>query len=364
MKNTINQVTADEMNQRKLEYSNLEFFRTNLNLTNAEFVESIGISISHYYNLRDCKTPVEPDKFKKLPDIAYLLTQLIKKDDGLSKRFPNPIIPTDLLHTDFSQIPYQEVTSSQFYSFKFAGNYIAYYTSTNTSGEKQPQYGVMSIKGTDSPNDFIAEGLFSIKTYEDALKIFKLVNEPDFTDFQKLNTNKYPHYSGEAHLTLTMLWLNMGNDSKSEYVSMSYDLTPKILTKNPKKNFFGALGIGLSQSSGQGNQTVTFPIVITKKEILCSENELAHYLHFNHTNIDKESINGIANRITKLIESFKGDSELSDLLDDALKRLLSKSISSYLSNNAYNSYYFSQSYLDDFYQNIILPIRKKYEPTV
>lgn len=220
----------------------------------------------------------------------------------------------------------------------------------------------MRLRPTESNSDFTVEGVFSIKTYEDALSVFERVNTSPACDMKQINPRKYAYYHGTAHITLSMLWINMTNISKSECVSMSFDVSSKILTKNPDKDFYGARGIALSQSSGQGNQTVTFPIVLTKKELACSEEELNKYLHFTYSKIDSASITEMVKQIVSLMDSLNTP-DLKELQEAALDRYLRTSIANVLNRHIYNSHYFLPSELDQFYRDIIVPIRNIVDPT-
>lgn len=356
-------ITVEEFDKRVLFIANLEFFRSNLGLQVQDFTKSLYISKSHYDNFRHFRVKLE--KFNKLTDLVYTLNELIEADDALHARFPQPIIATDLYEKDLRTIRYAtpgDVPGTAFYSHKFIGNYITYYTSTNTSGEKQTQFGIMRLRPTDSNSDFTIEGVFSIKTYEDALSVFEQVNTSSACDMKQINPKKYAYYHGTAHITLSMLWINMTNLSKSECVSMSFDVSSKILTKNPDKDFYGARGIALAQSSGQGNQTVTFPIVLTKKELACSEEELNKYLHFTYSKIDSASITQMVKRIVSLMDSLNTP-DLKELQETALDRYLRTSIANILNRHVYNSHYFLPSELDQFYRDIIVPIRNIFDPT-
>lgn len=370
MKKATEEISAEERTQREIFFLNLKFFRENLKMTIAQFCDAdngIGISVSHYENFAKLRTPVNPSKFKKLDLVVDALNELIRRDGALSARFPHPIMPTEIITVKFYENQYgspDDPKGTAFYSYKFLGNYITYYTSTNTNGEKQTQYGVIRLAATPSIYDFKVEGLFSIKTYEEALAVFEQVNASDLLELKMLNLKKYAYYAGEAHITFTMLWINMTNSSKSECVSMSFDLASQILTKNPDRKFYGARGIALSQSSGQGTQTVTFPIVLTKKELACSNDELKKYLHFAYTKIDEDSLLGISEQVIALSDSLGVTPELKAIRTSTVEQYLKHAIATFLDSHVYNSHYYRPDELDQFYKEVIAPIRNKnFDPT-
>lgn len=366
-KNEAPRAVLDDMKQRILFKKNLEFFRKNLGMSQEEFCSPDGIMIStgNYENYMNCNIAIS--KIRKLKDITDSINILIKGNEALRFRFPNDILQTDLYYVDFTHAYYgTEAASAAFYSEKLCGNYIVYYKSTNVSGGKHTQYGVMQLVATESKNHFTAQGLFSIKTYSEALKLYQALEDEASSsevNIQEQNSKNYALYSGSALVTHTMLWLNMANEAETECVSMSFDLVAKILTKNPNKPFNGARGIALSQSSGQGNQTVTFPIVVTKQPLACSENELDKYLHFTYSKVDNDSLTELTKKIINLEDSLGENPDLNDMREEILKRYLKNSIVNLLSQHIYNSHYYVSSELEEFYREIIIPLRRHFDPT-
>jgi len=174
-----------------------------------------------------------------------------------------------------------------------------------------------------------------------------------------LSDTKHVVFTGVAYLSPTLLWCNLSDGSKSEHVSMSFDISSKITTKHPEKNFIGARGIALSQTSGQSNQTATFPIVVITEPISVSLNELTKYLHFSYTKIPEDKLGVLAERSVRLMMSLLQNKDIDEALRlKLISQIVEHEVKDLLDKHIFNSHYYIPNELTEFYKTIIRPIRR------
>ncbi len=351
-------------------FRNLEYFKTNLGVPESEFYTTgkgkdkrgiIPVSKNGYENYRKGTIPGD----FKLKEIADALYKAILGDEGLFAKFPNPILPYDLRETDLSLTVAPADTNSQnFYSYKMVGAYICYYTSTNVEGRKSTHYGVIQMSATDKNTVMDISGVFSLKNYDEALKIHSLLNGENKLSEIVVEMRHLSLFTGVVYLKPSLMWVNLVNENQDDFVSVSFDLSDKILTKNPNKLYLGSRGIAISSTSGQSNQSAAFPLVITKKPLSVSPNELTKYLHFRYTKIKDEEVHLLAEEIITLLNSILNSNALSpETRTKLLATTLAEKLLSHLDQHIYNSHYFLTEEMTEFYDKIIFPIRENLDET-
>lgn len=351
------------MENKKTRFAlNLEFFKENLGFSQENFCSILGINKNTYTNYLNGGMPLP----EKLRVIVEAIVSAVEKDALLAPRFPaGTLTPTIMKTKDVSSLEKSE-TATEFYWRKFLGDYMCYYTSTNIKGNKQTQYGVLQIREGERPSKFIAYGVFSLKEDKDAFKIYDTLQEgkhlEDIVEEFKIKSL----FDGKAYLSNSLLWINLSNVTRSEHVSLSFDLDSKIVTKNPQRIFAGTRGIALSQTSGQGNQTVTFPLVVSRYPLEkstngTSESDLTKFLHFTYDNIDDAVLSDLTVKIMNLEDSLKKNADLVEMRGEILKRYLNNALLNILSTYIYNSHYFDQDEAGAFYKEIIKPSKAQYE---
>ncbi len=346
-------------------FKNLEYFQTNLGYSEDEFFTSgkgnhhggvIPISKNAYARYRNGTLP----RPYMLREIAAALTKAISKDEALSAKFPNPLLPYDLKETDLSLTTAPTNNNPQnFYSYKMLGSYLCYYVSTNCERTKTPRYGVIQITATDKTNVMDICGVFSLKNYDDALKLHASLNENKKLSEEIAQTKRFSLFTGSLYLTPSLMWANLVNETQNDFLSVSFDLSNTILSKKPEKPYLGSRGIAISSTSGRINQSVTFPFVITKKPITVCSNKLIKYLHFAYTKVKDEDMCSLAEEIITLLSSVLNSNALSpETRTKLLAATLAEKLLSYFEQHTYNSHYFLAEEMVEFYDNIIFPIKK------
>lgn len=342
---------------------NLEFFRENLGYSQEIFcLDVLKINKNSYTNYLNGGMP-SPEKLRK---IVEQIVAAVEEDDLLAPRFPaGTLTPIIMKEKDVSSLEKSEA-ATEFYWRKFLGNYVCYYMSTNIKGDKQTQYGVLQIREGERPSKFVAYGVFSLKDDKDVFKIYDTLQEGKHLEDIVEECQIKSLFDGKAYLSNSLLWINLSNVTRSEHVSLSFDLDSKIVTKNPQRIFAGTRGIALSQTSGQGNQTVTFPMVVTRYPLEksingISESDLTKFLHFSYKNIDDKALSDLTDKIINLEDSLRDNAYLVEMRGEILKRYLNNAILSILSAHIYNSHYFRQDEAGEFYKEIIKPSKAQYE---
>lgn len=314
----------------------------------------LQIASSSYTNYMNGATPKDP--YAILRD----LNEIRKRHPILKKCFRSEITYDRLFNHDLSR-EYDDIShSGQLFSEKILGNYICYYRSTNIEGEKTLQTGVLNFSKGKNENQFEVTGVFSLKKYNDTLKIFKSLEAgKDFPEILK-ETTGINVFRGVAYLSINLLWCNLSDEAKSEHASLSFDLSPKVTLKHPEKTFAGGLGIALSQTSGQSIQSTDFPIAMLAAPLPVSPEELTNQLHFDYSRIKDAPFYDLANKLTAFILSLVQNKDIDEGL---LIKLVSQSIMykfvDLLNNHVFSSHYYSSEQMTEFYADIIRPLRKK-----
>lgn len=320
-------------------------------------ISVLSISVNTYTNYMNGTTsPSEEVLLQMLNDI----NEIRRLHPILKKCFREDITLEQLRYHDLLKEFNEDSTrTSSLFAEKFFGNYLCYYNSTSLDDDdKKTQFGIMQLRKGKMDGEFETIGVFSLKNENQALEIFNLLQ--DGRQFQDaLSGTNYSVFTGASYLSPTLLWCNMSDGSKSEHVSMSFDLSAKITTKHPEKNFVGARGIALSQTSGQSNQTTTFPIVIITEPISVSLNELTKFLCFNYSRIPEDKLSVLAKRSVRLMTSLLQNSDIdSDLRLKLISQIVEHEVKDLLEKHIFNSHYYLQKELDIFYKTIIRPIRR------
>ena len=243
---------------------------------------------------------------------------------------------------------------------------MCYYMSTRIEGKKFFQYGVVQLFKGDTDTEFNAYGVFSLKDYNVALDLFEKakITTDSAVELKSIVEgcgSKFMLFSGNAILSTSLLWCTLSNEKNTEHVTVSFDLNEKIVTKNSDKDFIGARGIALSQTSGQEFKTVTFPMVFIKHPLYVSADELAYYLNFNYSQMSDNELNVAAKRAANLFQSFPNAEYSVEEITSFVASLFKKDLTNILKKSVFNSHYYLTEEVDDFYSTIINPIRKKIE---
>lgn len=323
-------------------------------------ISVLRISVNTYTNYMNGKTsPSEDDLVQMLNDI----NELRSLHPVLKKCFRENITLEQLKsHDMLKEFNDDSNRTSSLFAEKFYGNYLCYYNSTSLdSDDKITQFGIIQLSKGSSEGEFETKGIFSFKNESEARDIFNLLQ--DGCSFQNALAEKsHLVFTGTSYLSPTLLWFNMSDESKSEHVSMSFDLSSKITTKHPEKNFIGARGIALSQTSGQSNQTTTFPIVIIAEPLSVSLNELTKFLCFNYSRIPEEKLSELAKRAVRLMTSLLQNDDIDENLRlKLISQIIEHEVKDLLSKHIFNSHYYLPQELTRFYKSIIRPIRRTNE---
>ena len=329
-------------------FANLSFFKDQMNKSQLAFCEDISISSSAYDNYRNNKLP----SGNTLQVITAQLNDLIQEYPELVARFPNGITENQLRYTDLSKVV--PIGEPQRHYNKFWGVYLCYYMSTNIQRDPQIHYGVIQVRGDEGlqQTECNCKGIFSISDYDYALELFNDVkSQGDFHEIQGLTI-----FNGKAFISPSVLWVDMYDDAHLEHVAMSFDFDAKVLTRHSKeeKDFIGARGLALSQSHGQGSQSVSFPIIITKQQLQSSELETKHYLSFGYSKINEAALLRAAKNVVKLNASITENNNLR-LSDntDLLASLIQYEVKRLLNDHIFNSHYYRIEEQSEFYHNIL-----------
>ena len=329
-------------------YSNLSFFKKQLHESQLVYCEYIKISSSAYDTYRKGKLPGG----KTLQLITAQLNELIPKHPDLAARFPNGITENQMSYTDLSKVA--PLGEPHRHYDKFGGTYLCYYMSTDIQRGPQIHYGVIQIRGDESlqPTECNCKGVFSISNYDYALELFNDVKtQGDFSEIPSATI-----FNGKAFISPSVLWITMYDDAHLEHVAMSFDFDEKVLTRHSKeeKDFIGARGIALSQSHGQGSQSVSFPIIISKHQLQSSENETKHYLNFSYSKVNEAALLRAAKNVANLHASITENNNL-HLTDttDLLVSLIQFEVKRLLSQHVFNSHYYLFEEQSEFYHNIL-----------
>lgn len=352
-----------EKKDNELLVKNLAFIKGEVKMTWQDFYATININENTFNNYKSGDTSPSD---KMMSDIALHINELISSHEVLKARFPKGVLAIELKTEDLEvRSKQQGLNAYTIFTDKFVGDYMCYYMSTNIEekGKKATHSGILQLRHGDQPNEFLAYGVFSFKSVEDGLALFNEISD------DKLLTEKYSDdnpslFIGKAYLSSTLLWCNLSNSEKKEHVSISFDLSEKITTKHPDKIFYGVRGIALAQTSGHSNQTTTLPIVIAKTPLTVCPNKLEHYLRFNYTELAPQEIEKLA---VKTINFFNSQHDNPVLKDDPNNELLSSLLVAFvkhelkdlINRHIFNSHYFQIDEMEDFYKEVIRPMRKR-----
>lgn len=340
--------------------ANLEYIRNNFRFESKEhFALALGISPNAYNSYTtsniDIRQPVGEINFKKIMQglAQFFSDPNPNNNKELRIKFPNGITSQMLQGTDLSQMTLPS-EQDKFYD-KFWGVYLCYYISTDTT-KREPQlhYGVLQMCGGNGlkQTECACKGIFTISDFDDALNLFNEVKKNQDFPITPLGTI----FTGNAHISSSVLWIDMHDDAHLEHVAMSFDFDSKVLTRHSKeeKDFIGARGIALSQSHGQGSKSVSFPIAIAKHPLQASELEITHHLSFGCSKINEKAILRSAKNVVRLNASITENNNLH--LDDnaaLLVSLMQYEIKRLLNESLLKSAYYQIEEQSEFYHNIL-----------
>ena len=351
-------------------YKNLEYLRKTFRLSKDEFCPIAGFSRNTYDNFKDGK-PYQDSTIEAIIN-STLITELFYSVEEFKNAFKNGLTCDDLVNVDIEKAVTEPGSTTQsFYPEKFDGLYMCYYNSTNIEGKKFKQYGLMAFQQVQNSSEFDVKGIFSFKDADAAQALYATIAK----DIAKAPTAKYKKgvdaifnerkktdivFTGKAYLTTTLLWCTLSNEQHTEHVSVSFDLDSKVVTKN-QKAFIGARGIALSQTSGLGFKTVTFPMVMVKTDHLINANKLARFLGFGFGKLNDNSLYDIAASLYEIDDSLVANGHI-QLTPEERKAIsaavLDKKIRAYLAKDVFSSQYYTVEELDDFYATILRPLRE------
>lgn len=337
---------------RKLSWDDLSTYKLY-----GAYIHVLHISPNTYTNYLNGRTsPSEEDLVRMLNDI----NEIRKRHPVLKKCFSQNISIEQLRHHDLLKEFNDDAShSNSLFVEKFFGTYLCYYNSTTLDDdEKTPQFGILQLSKGQKEGEFETKGIFSFKKEHEAIDIFNdLQNGKSFKEAS--GGTSHPVFTGLSYLSPTLLWCNMSDGSKTEHVSMSFDLSAKITTKHPEDSFVGARGISLSQTSGQSNQTTTFPIVIISEPIQISYNELTKFLCFNYSRIPEDKLTALAKRSVRLMTSLLQNDDIdNDLRLKLISQIVEHEVNDLLEKHIFNSHYYLPKELNLFYKAVIRPIRR------
>lgn len=346
-------LTLDQRNQQLI--ANLEYIRNELlhHQSQDDFAAIIGVSANTYNNYVKFKTKPETTIGVILEGLNTALNnpEYKKKYSEYCARFPNGITLHMLQETDLSQMTLPS-EQDKFYD-KFWGTYLCYYMSTNTQRDPQIHYGILQMRGGNGlkQTECACKGIFSISDFDYALELFNEIKKTE--DFSGIPGAVA--FTGNAYISPSVLWVDMYDDAHLEHVAMSFDFDAKVLTRHSKeeKDFIGARGLALSQSHGQGSQSVSFPIVIAKNQLHTSNLEIQHYLSFGYSKINETALLRSAKNIVKLNASIaENNLPLADNAD-LLVPLIQYEVKRLLNDHTFNSHYYRVEEQSEFYHNIL-----------
>lgn len=350
----------EEMKSTINDWDDLTTYKPKVKGQKKECIHVLAISVNTYSNYMNGKTcPPDADLTKMLSDI----NEFRSLHPVLKKCFRENITLEQLKYHDLLAEFNEDSSHASFlFAEKFFGNYLCYYNSTSLdSDDKKTQFGIIQLSKGSAENEFITNGIFSLKNEHLARKIFNsLQNGCQFQE--ALAGNELSVFTGISYLSPTLLWCNMSDAPKNEHLSMSFDLSSKITTKHPEKVFIGARGIALSQTSGQSSQTTTFPIVIINEPISVSRNELTKFLCFNYSRIPEEKLSDLAQRVVRLMTSLLQNNDIDESLRlKLISQIIEHEVKDLFSKHVFNSHYYLTQELTTFYRTIIRPIRQATE---
>jgi len=341
-------------------FKNLEYFRTNFGLTVDEFCQKgnlpgwIPVGKTSYGNYKSGAYPGTAYLIK----ITDALNLIIEQEEILRKRFPKGILPTELLNEDLAALVRKEgFYAHEFHSDKMQGSYICYYESTNVEGAKKRQYGVLQLVRGDSKTEFSAYGVFSLNDFEQALQLYKATIKGVSLKSKAAELKNTALFKGTGYLTYAFLWIHLMTEMKDEFVSLSFDLSEKVLTKNPLRPFSGALGSAHSQTSGISLQTTHFPIILVKKPVFIEDDVLREHLHFSY-DIDSNALHEAASKTILLLENITGGAFSKETQTELLVTMMNNQLQ-LLVRDMHKSLYFSRTQRTNSYKEIFSSIRNE-----
>lgn len=377
---------------------NIEQIRCCANLSQNDFCES-GAWIWDENNITKCNS--EPNRLRELIACRVLhispntygnyisginspkeatIIEIVRDLNELRKRLPilREYLPTEITVESLTTGNLFENKSYIIFEEKFYGQYICYYNSTNVDNKHQVnQYGVIQISKGSQKCEFSLKGVFSLKDEKTAKTLYDAIDQTTFCeDVAKSHTDKTDKkpsfedilkncninsqvFSGQAYLSDTLLWCNLSSSSKTEHISISFDLSIKITKKYPAMPFFGDRGIALSQTSGQSSQSTAFPMVILREPATVCSNEMDKFLCFDFSQIDNSTLAALSSRAARLIKNLLTNEDFDDVLKEKLiSQLMEHEILDLLRKHVFNSHYYTEKERSSFYQKIVRPIRR------
>ena len=186
-------------------------------------INVLSISVNTYINYMNEKTyPTEDALVQMLNDI----NELRSLHPVLKKCFRENITLEQLKNHDLlKEFNDDSNRTNSLFAEKFYGNYLCYYNSTSLdTDDKKTHFGIIQLSKGTSEGEFETKGIFSFKKGSEAMDIFNLLQ--DGCSFQDALAGKnHSVFTGTSYLSPTLLWFNMSDKSKSEHVSMSFDLS-------------------------------------------------------------------------------------------------------------------------------------------
>lgn len=309
------------------------------------------------------------------------IIEIVSDLNALRARIPElrkDYIPEEITVESLTKGDLFKNNSGIIFEEKFFGQYICYYNSTSVDNKHQAnQYGVIQISKGSHRCEFSLKGVFSLKDEKTAKTLYDAIDQttscedvpksnsentdkkPSFEDILENYNINSPLFSGQAYLSPNLLWCNLSNSSKTEHISISFDLSTKITTKYPAMPFFGDRGIALSQTSGQSSQSTAFPMVILREPATVCPNEMDKFLCFDFSQIDDSTLTSISSRVDKLIKNLLANGDFDETLKNKLiSTLIEHEILDLLRKHVFNSHYYTVEERNSFYEKIVRPIRR------
>ena len=338
-------------------FKNLEYIKNNLGLTEDDFCKSgdypgwIPIGKSSYGKYRVGAYP-SPQTLAKITEAINII---IEEDETLHKRFPRGILPIELRNENIAELAIKDDYSYDFYSEKMAGVYICYYESTNVEGAKKRQYGILQLMQKDSKTEMSACGVFSLRNYEQASKLYNAMMSGATLKDCAMEMKNTVVFEGSGFLTYSFLWIHLATRKKNEFVSMSFDLSEKVLSKNPLRPFSGALGSAHSQTTGASLQTTHFPMIITRKPLSLCDSEIAKHLHFSY-DVNADELHTAAEKTISLLEKLSEGAFSKTTTTELLVTMMEQQLEA-LVRDKYRELYFSSNQLKKSYSDMFSALR-------
>lgn len=335
---------GNTITERTLFFKNLEYFKINLGLPENLFYNAKGVrgvipvTKNSYESYRGGTIPGSG----KLKDIADALNDAIAQDAALSARFPTPLLPSDLKDRDLSaesNLADFDMQTSQYEDF--VGAFMCYYNANDEFGNKITQYGVVQFTPLDKKISYRAHGVFFIKNQDEALRIYNAIAGGKALSNALVEAKHQTLFTGEAYLTSELFRFTMNSATLQDFIYASFGLLelPPLTAYN--NVFFLSKGLTISSITEQDAKSEAAPLILAKKPLELSMNELINQLHFNYHEVKGDTVNGIAQDISNLVYSVFDSKLLSqETLTQLIAIALREKIVAHLSKNVYNTHCF------------------------